>query len=188
MRSRKPHRPQRTPLYVGCEGQSEVSYSGWLRNLARDRAMPVHLYLDDLGLGAGDPLARVEMAIDHITRIEQSRAQFAHRFLLLDTDQLQLNKQRAADAHRIAASQRISIIWQRPTHEAFLLRHIPGCHTLQPPDKITSNKALLKQWGDYVKPMTSDQIERRLGIQDATRAATDLPELDRLLKAIGLSV
>jgi hypothetical protein len=39
------------PIFVGCEGQSEVDYVGWLRNLARDRHLPVHLELADLGRG-----------------------------------------------------------------------------------------------------------------------------------------
>lgn len=179
-------RPQRKPIYLGGEGQSEVSYAAWLRNAALDRALAVHLHLDNLGRGAGDPLARVELAIERIARHVQNREPFAGRYLFLDTDQLQKNKQRANLARGLAAAHGFHVIWQEPTHEAFLLRHLPGCHTKKPPDKKATEKALLKEWEDYSKPSTAEQIGQRLALDGAHRVAIQLPELEHLLRLIGL--
>ena len=69
MRRPRSLRPQRVPVFIGGEGRSEIAYAGWLRNLARDRDIPVHLELCDLGQGAGDPYTRIEMAIERVERI-----------------------------------------------------------------------------------------------------------------------
>ena len=84
MSRRKPHIAQRTPIYIGCEGQSEVEYGFLIRSMAEAAGLPVHLRIEDLQ--AGDPLARVERAIARTAYIQRSRERFRHRFILLDTD------------------------------------------------------------------------------------------------------
>jgi hypothetical protein len=179
-------RPQRAPVFIGCEGQSEVGYCGWLRNLVRDRNLPFHLELADLGRGAGDPFARVDMAIERIARLERNRERFIGRYLFLDTDQLAADPDRANRARGRAQVCGLIIIWQNPTHEAFLLRHFPGRDTRQPPDKRSADTALARVWADYRKPCGAQDIERRLGLDDALRVAGHLPELADLLRLIGL--
>ncbi len=179
-------RPQRTPIFVGCEGQSEMGYAGWLRNLVRDRDLPLHLELSDLGRGAGDPYARVELAIDRLQRMEGNREPFAGRFLFLDTDQLAANVDRAERARRSARDNNLTIIWQNPTHEAFLLRHLPGCDTRRPPNARVAEAALIREWRDYRKPCSADQIDQRLSLDGAHRVAVRLPEFEALLRQIGL--
>lgn len=186
MRRVRKIRPQRTPIFIGCEGQSEISYAGWLRNLARDRDLPFHLELCDLGLGAGDPFSRVDLAIERLTRMEKNREPFAGRYLFLDTDQLALNPGRAEKARQRALEHNFTVIWQVPTHEAFLLRHFPGRGTRQPPDKRAADIALNKEWADYRKPSNAQQLERRIGLDGARRVASRLPELADLLRMIGL--
>lgn len=179
-------RPQRAPIFIGCEGQSEIGYAGWLRNLVRDRDLPFHLELSDLGLGAGDPFARVDLAIERLTRIERNREPFVGRYLFLDTDQLALDPGRANQARQRALEHNFTVIWQVPTHEAFLLRHFPGRDTRQPPDKRTADVALAKEWADYRKPSSAQQLEQRFGLDGARRVAGRLPELADLLRTIGL--
>lgn len=146
--------PQRAPIFVGCEGLSEMGYAGWLRNLARDRQLPVHLVLSDLGRGAGDPLARVELAIQRVLILERNRVPFVGRFLLLDTDQLSLDANRANRARAFAQQHNFGVIWQDPTHEGFLLRHLPNCLTRNPPNALVAKAHLILKWPGYVKPMT----------------------------------
>ena len=80
----------------------------------------VHLIVQDLGPGAGDPLARIEMA-----------------------------------AHR-------------------------------PPDTLGAEQALVRDWPDYSKPMNRLELARRLDRAAVRRAAAVEPELNTLLKCIGL--
>lgn len=187
MRPPRTIRPQRTPVFIGCEGQSEMGYAGWLRNLIRDRDLPFHLELSDLGRGAGDPFARIDMAIERVARLEANREPFAGRFVFLDTDQLAADPGRANQARRRAADNDFTVIWQEPTHEAFLLRHLPGCEMRRPPDKNTADEALRREWANYRKPAAAQEIERRLGLDGALRVAAQLPELAALMRMIGLS-
>lgn len=186
MRRPRSFRPQRVPVFIGGEGRSEIAYAGWLRNLARDRAIPVHLELRDLEQGAGDPYTRIEMAIQLVERIERNREPFAGRYVFLDTDQIDGDRDRANRACRHARDHNFTVIWQQPTHEAFLLRHLPGRHMKQPPDKRAADAALAKDWPDYRKPFTSQQLEQRLALDGAIRVAERLPELAELLRLIGL--
>jgi hypothetical protein len=180
--------PQRAPIFIGGEGQSEIAYAGWLRNLIRDRSLPFHLELCDLGRGAGDPLSRIEMAIERLKQLERNREPYAKRYLFLDTDQLAAQPGRAEQARRLAFQNELTVIWQKPTHEAFLLRHLPGCHDRLPPDKRSADQALVKEWADYRKPCTSREIERRLDLEGASQVASTLPELRELLCFVGLLV
>jgi hypothetical protein len=188
MKRLKNHRRQRTPIFVGCEGRSEMGYAGWLRNLVRSRDLPFHLELYDLGQGAGDPVTRIAMAVDRIKQLEQNRVPFSRKFLFLDTDQLAADAQRAELARRRAEENNIVVIWQEPTHEAFLLKHLPRCLTLRPASKQIADAELSKKWTGYKKPLTAEQVERRLDIEGAVRVSTHLPELRGLLRAIGLLV
>lgn len=183
----RPFRPQRAPVFIGCEGQSEMSYAGWLRNVVRDLDLPFHLELSDLGLGAGDPLSRIEAGAERIARFERNRAPFVGRFLFLDTDQLAGDRQRQDRAHRAAREHDITVIWQEPTHEALLLRHFRGRETRRPPTKQAADAALAREWAGYRKPSTSQQLEARFVIESARRVAADLPALAELLRMIGLA-
>jgi hypothetical protein len=150
--------------------------------------LPFHLELCDLGEGAGDPLSRIEMAIERLERLEKNRESFVKRYLFLDTDQLAEHAGRADQARRLAAENKITVIWQEPTHEAFLLRHLPGCGTRRPPDKRSADQALVREWADYRKPCTSKEIERRLDLEGVCRVARGLPELAELLHFVRLLI
>jgi hypothetical protein len=163
-----------------------MAYTGWLRNLVLDRDLPFYFVLSDLGRGAGDPFARVDMAIERVTRLERNREPFLGRFLFLDTDQLTADPGRAEQARRQALEHSFTVIWQDPTHEAFLLRHLPGHDTDRPPDKRTADAALAKQWADYRKPCAAKYLEQRLGLDGVRRVAAQLPALADLLRTICL--
>jgi hypothetical protein len=186
MKHRRGMRPQRKLIFIGCEGQSEVGYAAWLRNFVLDKDLPFHLALSDLGKGAGDPLARVQLAIERIERHNKNREPYVDLYLFLDSDQLLLNAGRAAQARALAHTHKVKVIWQDPTHEAFLLRHLPGCDTRRPPDKSSTDQMLGGEWENYCKPSTARQLERRLKLEGAFRVARTLPELAQLLRTIGL--
>lgn len=186
-RRRPPHIPLRRPVYVGCEGASEVSYAGFLQDLIRDAGLPVHLVVEELGPGAGDPLARVEMAVRRIAHLRRTRTAPVGRFVLLDFDQAEREPPRADRARRLADAHNITILWQRPCFEAVLLRHVDGRSTHRPPDTPGAEKALLKEWPEYAKPMTRAALAKRIDRAAVMRAAAVEQELQALLRSIGLA-
>ena len=185
-RRRPPHIPQRRPVYVGCEGASEFSYVGFLQDLIEEAGLPVHLVKKDLGQGAGDPLARIEMAVGHLAHLKQTRIAPPERFVLLDFDQAESDPHRADRAMQLADGNNIVIVWQRPCFEAVLLRHLHGRTAHRPPDTHVSGQVLVREWLDYVKPMTRAALARRLDRAAVIRAASVEPELKVLLHCIRL--
>jgi hypothetical protein len=73
-RRRPPFIELRRPVYIGCEGASEVGYVGFLQDLIRNANLPVHLHVDELGPGTGDPLSRIEMAVLRLKQLERKRS------------------------------------------------------------------------------------------------------------------
>lgn len=125
MKYRRPQIPQRMPIFVGCEGQSEGGYAALLQGFAREQDVSVHLQIKILAPGAGDPLARVQKAIQEIEKLKRTRIAPEKRFILLDEDQAIRDPDRARAARSTAESNGIHLVWQRPCFEAFLLRHLP---------------------------------------------------------------
>src|SRR5688572_28287509 len=122
--SRRSSIEPRKPMYLGCEGESEAAYGQVLDDLVRSAGLAVHRRVDVLAPGAGDPLTRVRRAVDRIARIEKQRASFHAKAILMDSDRVTGEPQRAAEATHLAARSGIRIVWQVPCHEAVLLRHM----------------------------------------------------------------
>ena len=186
IRRRPPHIPQRRPVYIGCEGMSEVSYAGLLQDMLRDADLPVHLVVEELGPGAGDPLARIERAVCRLSHLRRTRTVPAERFALLDSDQTIRDPQRAERACRVAADNNIIIVWQHTCFEAVLLRHLQDRATRQPPDTSEAARALKREWPDYQKPMPRAALARRIDRAAVLRAAAVEPKLAILLRCLRL--
>lgn len=186
-RRRVPHIQQKQQIYVGCEGASEVGYAALLQDLINDAGLPVYLKIDELAPGAGDPLARVEMAVMRIAQQTRRRTAPAACFVMLDTDQIAIDRQRAENARRLADDRNITIIWQQPCFEAVLLRHLPHRAAHRPPDSQAAGNALSREWPEYRKPMPRALLARRIDLAAVLRAAAvedgpaDLPRRVRLL-------
>ena len=185
--SRRPaHIPQRVPIFVGCEGDSEAAYVALVRALAEDADLPVHIHVEPFPAGVGDPLARVERAVLRLRQLRKQRGDFRSRFILLDSDQLELARERGDRAIRLALDNDIQLIWQRPCHEALLLRHLPNRADRRPANARDSTRALQADWDGYAKPMTRVLLSTRLDIEAVYRAARVEPELAAFLRVIGL--
>lgn len=187
MNGRRPRIPQRRPVFVGCEGESETGYAGLLQDLLNAAGLPVHLVVENLGLGAGDPLSRIELAVRKIEHLRRTRTAPAERFVFLDHDQTEESPIRAQAARQRAKDCAISIVWQRPCFEALLLRHLPQCAAHRPPDTTEAKRALKREWSEYEKPMTRAELARRIDLAAVLRAAAVESELQALLGCIGLS-
>lgn len=185
-RRRIPHRPQRRPVYIGCEGASESGYAALLQDFLNDGGLAVHLTIDELSPGAGDPLARVELAVNRIAMLVKKRTKPSAAFLFLDTDQIALDRDRAERARRIAAANNITIVWQDPCFEAVLLRHLPNRATHRPPDTPTAGNAIAREWPDYKKGLPRAELAKRITLGSVLQAAGVEPDLAALLHSLGL--
>ena len=185
MRRRAHHRPERKPIFVGCEGQSEVGYIAFISDLAEAARLPV--FIKPIALtSAGDPLARVEKAIRLIDDNRKKRIAYAACFILMDSDQIVRAPERAAQAKVCAVENKISIIWQNPCHEALLLRHFAGRETKCPQTAVQSDRQLVKAWPGYRKAMSKQDIAQVLSLECVGRAAAVEHELKSFLNCIGL--
>lgn len=184
MKTRRPLIPQRKPIFVGCEGESEQAYAGLLQDLASEHGLHVHLNIEVLK--AGDPLARIELAIRKLANLKRTRGLYSDRFVLLDTDQLSLSPTRAQQAINLAAEHGINIVWQDPCFEAVLLRHFQGRTTFRPPDNQATRTAILQAWPGYKKPMTRRELAGKLDLEAVVRAGRVENDLRQLLQCLGL--
>ena len=94
MPRRRGNRPQRRRVFVGCEGESEVGYAAFIRLLAEEARIPVHL--DIRKCRGGDPLAIVEAALREHRARSTRRGVYAVRAILLDADRRGDDPDRAA--------------------------------------------------------------------------------------------
>jgi hypothetical protein len=172
MNRRRATIPQRKPVFLGCEGQSEQAYGELLNDLLRQNDH--HFYLDTVNLnpGAGDPVSRIRRAQQEIARISRTRSEFYLKLILMDSDQVANDVARQREAERLAEQFNIRVIWQEPCHEALLLRHLDGCSDRRPPTSAAAMEALRSEWPEYRKPMTRVGLARRIALDGVHRAAT----------------
>jgi hypothetical protein len=171
MKRRRPNIELKVPVFVGCEGASECAYVRLLQDFVREQDLPIHLVIEELAPGAGDPLARVEMAVKRLEHLRKVRTAPADRFIMLDTDQIAEAPARAEQARQLAARNNITLVWQEPCFEAVLLRH---------------QQALQQHWPGYEKPMTHLALGNRIDLAAIIQAATVEPDLAALLRCIRL--
>lgn len=62
MRMRRRIIKPKTPIFLGCEGESEQAYGQLLNDLLQAAGHPVHLEVVNLSPGAGDPASRLRRA------------------------------------------------------------------------------------------------------------------------------
>jgi hypothetical protein len=172
---------------VGCEGESEQGYAALLARLLDDARLAVHLDAVLLQPGGGDPLAIVERAVARATEREGRRGDpYERRFVLLDDDKLGQSPQRDQRIAGIAANAGLHLIWQTPSHEALLLRHLDGCTQLRPPSSAVACQQLVARWPTYEKAMPAARLAERLDQAAVTRAAAVEINLAVFLLEIGL--
>jgi len=174
------------PVYLGCEGESEVAYGQLLNDLLRSADLPVHLHVEALAPGAGDPLSRIERAHVRIAGRERRRARFRLKAILLDSDQIAAVPRQIAEAKRLASQYDIRLIWQQPCHEALLLRHMPNFSDRRPPTSQVAEQQLKRIWPQYEKPMARTILAERIDHAAVRRAAAVEPDLRAFLEWIGL--
>lgn len=173
----------RTPVFLGCEGESEVGYGALLSRIAHELpGVHLHLQVDILKPGAGDPLELVRLAVRRIAHLERTRSSFRHRAILLDPGAQQKNQQ----AQALADENGIILIWQDSDHEAFLLRHLPNCLHRRPPAG-ESFAELRAEWPNYKKALPQLRLAERIDFACIQRVRKVEPQLNHFLTSIGIA-
>ncbi len=187
MKLRKPFRLQLTPIFVGCEGDSESGYAALIQDFAREHGLQIHFQIKVLAPGAGDPLARVKRAIQEIERLRRTRSLPSLRFIFLDQDQADQDPNRAREAIAEARQNDIHLIWQNPCFEAMILRHLPQQRERRPPDSAAAVAALVRIWPEYRKGYPRAALATRIHWDSVIQAAQVETDLDKFLRALGFS-
>ena len=182
MRKQKFRRIKR-PIFIACEGKSELGYVRWLNRLADAEGVAVSITGRDMkGGGAGKIADRAARALH---RSAGGPAMYYRRYLLLDCSRSTRYRPEMERARLIARKNSFSIIWQRICHECFLLKHFAETEDRDPPDAGACEAALLDVWPAYRKGLDATGYEREISIEHLTRARANLPGLDAFLGDIG---
>jgi hypothetical protein len=179
--------PQRKRIYLGCEGESEQSYGKRLNEIADAAGLHLHFDNDVLQPGGGDPLDLVKLAIRRIKEKEARRTSFAFRAILLDQDKWGIKPERDTQIEPLVRRNRLHLIWQKPCHESFLLRHLEGQQSARPQTSALASQALNRIWTEYHKPMTAVHLAVRIDLQAVLRAASVECTFKDFLDQIGLT-
>lgn len=175
--------PRRNRFFLGCEGESEQGYGGFLGRLAEARKLRLHI--DAVNLQpAGDPLSLAEAAIRAAASGAARGGRYVARAVLLDADKLADHPRRAIEARQLLNDANFIAIWQHQDHEAFLVRHFEG-HQHDDPPRGGTLVALQRQWPGYRKGMPARDVEKVLGFDHVRRAAGVTPALADLLQVLG---
>lgn len=178
-------RPQRSRVFVGCEGRSEIAYVALLAQCIEAHRHDRHI--DSVDLRGGDPLTLIERALDVTKRRERQRGEYSVRSVFLDRDRFGESPHRDGQALQLANTHGVLLVWQEPCFEAFLLRHLPGFENARPRTKGSARDALQARWPTYVKPQDTLQLSSRIAAQDVQRVRQVETWLDAFLNAVGFN-
>ena len=179
--------PRKVPVFLGCEGESEAAYGQFLARLLAEAKLVIHLEVVPLNPGAGDPLAMIKRIIKELPRREARRTRFARKIVLMDMDRVQNDGNRKRETEQLAQGCDIHILWQKPCHEALLLRHFEGHQNQQPADCRSVTALLQKVWPGYKKPMSTTDLAKQIDREALFRAASIELGLRDFLVLIGLT-
>ncbi len=186
MRRRHATIPPRRRIFLGCEGESEQGYGALLSRIADEHGLHLAPQIVLLRPGGGDPLALVQLAIARIREEERKRGALSIKAVLLDQDRLGHAPERDQLLYAEAAQSDLQLIWQAPSHEALLLRHLSGCQNLRPATTQLAEQELLRRWPEYRKPMSAMRLATRIGFDEITAACGVEESLCDFLRRCGL--
>lgn len=181
---RRPYILARRPSYLGCEGQSERAYGERIRQLLDQHRQDVHLAVEVLRPGGGDPLALVELAVARMADHQRKRRMnYVHRAILLDTDIVGQSPDRDLLAVALAVEHGVRLVWQNPCFEGLLLRHFDVATNPRSCDDALF--ALRRVWPAYKKGLSARELGSRIGRTEILLCATVEDELRLFLSDVG---
>jgi hypothetical protein len=174
----------RRRIFFGCEGESEQAYGALLQDLV---SRHLHLHIDAVIPlhGGGDPLSILERAVKVIKLKRNRTGTYAVHGVLLDHDRIGSCPARDQQLYQLAERNGIHLIWQKPSHEGFLLHHVAGYESLRPSSPREAMESLRKIWPDYRKNMTALELRSKIKLEDVLRACVTEPDLKGFLERLG---
>jgi len=126
----------------------------------------------------------VERSIRVLQGREVRGSRYWAKAILLDADRLGKSPGRDRLIEPLAKEHDLHVVWQRPCHEAFLLRHIAGYQNRQPTTSKEAHDRLIGAWPDYQKGSPAAFLLKYLSLKEIALACTVEPELASFLKSI----
>lgn len=184
--SRKRESEPRIRFFLACEGESEHSYVRFLNGLV-DKHSSKHVHLASFIInGGGNPMTILERSAKKCASEERKGGVFAGKLILMDSDVYQ--RTRADNQNKLLHrlnSEKFKIIWQKPDHEGFLIRHLSRSVI---PTLGETLPQLQQLWPSYRKNMPLSDIEGKLDINCVKLASKSIPEFKQFLKIVGFNV
>lgn len=181
-RFRRPRRPIRKTIFVGCEGQDEVAFIRLLDGLCRkdDKAYS----LDPYNTNGGGPTNIVNSSVRARDRI--GKKEFADSFILADADRMTPAEPGYETAKKVAGSAGFRMVLSRPCIEVRIFRII----TKQYYGHVTEQEAkrvLKETWPHFgERSLSARDLESRISFDLLRDYAKTDPELRFLLAAAKL--
>ena len=177
---------QRTNFFLACEGESEYSYVKFLDSLA-DKHSRKRVHLDPFVInGGGNPNRILEQSEEkYESKLRNKIGGYKKKLILMDSDIYQRCSSNIRNEFvRQLNAKKFGVIWQKPDHEGFLIRHFSNSVT---PRLGHTVDQLQKFWPNYHKNMPVEDIEKKLDINCVKLASNSVPEFKKFLKAIGFN-
>lgn len=167
---------------MAVEGQSEQSFVAWLQMLSEKK---LRIHLDCVPLGGGGFKSMLEKAVSQHKRRRRTAGAYQDCFLVVDRDRAEQGDWAIEKLRSEAARHKITVCVQTPNHEGLLLRMMPGMER-EFPGAALAEARLKSRWANYQKPVNAQALQRQFSLDDLLRAASVDPDLETLLRGIGL--
>jgi hypothetical protein len=171
----------RARFFLAVEGESEQSFVKWLQVLSEKE---LHVHLDAFPLGGGGFKSMLKKAVRLHNRGCRKGA-YQDRILIVDRDRAEQGDWSVKELKHQAAKYKFTVCVQNPNHEGLLWRMMPGMER-ETPDAASAETKLKSRWPSYRKPENAHALERQFSLEDLLRVANVDPDLETLLKKIGL--
>jgi hypothetical protein len=172
----------RIRFFLAVEGESEQSLVRWLQMLSENG---LFVHLDSYALGGGGYRTMLENAVHEHQKRARSKGAYSDRFLIVDGDRAEGQDWSLDKLREEAAKHKFTVIAQRPNHEGLLYRMTPGKEN-DIPSASTAQTKLRTFWPTYQKPANAHMLNSHFTLDNLARLAGIDPDLDNLLRRIGL--
>jgi hypothetical protein len=175
-------------VFWGCEGLSEENYAVFLNSLFKRNRIPVSLRKISLGK-AGSVLAKIHSAKKRLEVEKRKDTKFKDRYIVMDIDVIGDDSNQVNEAEREALRHKITILWQRPCFEGFLIKHFEEIKDRSPSNCRDAEVVLKTVWADFKKPESVQRLTQKLDFYTNIKSLLTVEaEFKRVFESFGLKV
>ena len=173
-------------VFWGCEGKSEENYAVFLNRLFDRELIPFRLNAFNLG-EAGSVAAKIHAAKKKLGNEKSKGSRFKKQFLVMDVDLIKDNPTKRSEAEKEALKHKITILWQRPCFEGFLIKHFEDEKDRNPPNCREAEIILKSLWPDYDKPESVQRLTKKLQLNPHVKSLLTVdPDFKKVFEEFGL--